>query len=299
MRARWKDCAITKLKAGEAFIGDWKEAGLPSEMAYRCAKKILHDCRLATFRGTNKGTRAILSDDSIFSLTAPANNGQANIPTNAQPTTLATSQQRPENGPTTTKHTEHKEHPESPITQRGEAFAPHPFDVVPPPNRPQYEELIKKIQAVKTEWKSGLTHEELQDLRNNAGSLQSQTEEDWKTFREWLFAKIEQGDAAKKPSKRCWFIKSPAGYFEAALQWKRKHPSKVEKSWETYQRGESTPDHKPAPEDVASRKDMAEMFKAFRPGGIGIDLPPHKNGRPVHEPGLGGRQPAETITTSS
>ena len=148
---------------------------------------------------------------------------------------------------------------------------------------------------MKSEWKSALTHEELQDLRNNAGSLQSQTDEDWKTLGEWIFAKIEQGDAATKPSKRFWFIKSPAGYFEAAIQWKRKQRSKIEKPWKTDQWGESA---KPAPEDVVSREDTAEMFKAFRPGGVGIDNPPHKNGKPVHEPVLGGRQPAETITTS-
>ena len=68
-RAKWKDCSITKLKAGQSFIGDWIEAGLPSEKAYRHAKQILAECGLATFRGANKGTVATLENSMIFSIT--------------------------------------------------------------------------------------------------------------------------------------------------------------------------------------------------------------------------------------
>ncbi len=67
-RARWKDCAITGLAMGEAFIGDWKTAGLPSKKAYQVAKSRLEKCGLVNFRGGNRGTRATLMNSTIFSL---------------------------------------------------------------------------------------------------------------------------------------------------------------------------------------------------------------------------------------
>lgn len=68
-RARWKDCQITGLRRGEAFIGDWKRAGLHSRKAYEVAKKRLEKCGLARFEGRNKGTVATLVDSRIFSIT--------------------------------------------------------------------------------------------------------------------------------------------------------------------------------------------------------------------------------------
>lgn len=75
-RAKWKDCAITKLKEGEAFIGDWKQAGLPSEKAYRVAKTVLTNCGLVAFRGASKGTVATLVSSMIFTLNADERGGQ-------------------------------------------------------------------------------------------------------------------------------------------------------------------------------------------------------------------------------
>ena len=82
MRAQWKDNPITGMKAGEAFIGDYKNAGIHSQKAYRHAKDKLVSCMLARFKGANKGTVATLTSASIFSTTAPdkgeqgANKGQ-------------------------------------------------------------------------------------------------------------------------------------------------------------------------------------------------------------------------------
>lgn len=70
LRARWKDCPITGLKQGEALIGDWKKAGLHSPKAYQVAKERLEKCKLATFQGGNRGTRATLTNSTIFSLSA-------------------------------------------------------------------------------------------------------------------------------------------------------------------------------------------------------------------------------------
>ncbi len=76
MRARWKDCAITKLKAGQALIGDWQQAGLQSEKAYRHAKDVLADCKLVKFKGASKGTVATLLDSTVFSITTNPKGGQ-------------------------------------------------------------------------------------------------------------------------------------------------------------------------------------------------------------------------------
>jgi Tfp pilus assembly protein PilW len=100
-RARWKDCPIKKLKAGQALVGDWKKAGIPSEMAYRIAKDVLSDCGLATFKGTTKGTIATLCSSSIFSLSELENNGQGNE--------QATDEERTNNGRATTNVQGYKE----------------------------------------------------------------------------------------------------------------------------------------------------------------------------------------------
>jgi len=109
MRAKWKDCRISKMKAGESFIGDWKNAGLPSEMAYRHAKKILKESGLATFRGTSRGTVATLSNSSIYSISKEANNGQNNtLETDKEQTRngQGTDKERARNGQGTTNHTD-------------------------------------------------------------------------------------------------------------------------------------------------------------------------------------------------
>lgn len=98
MRAKWKDCPITQLKAGEAFIGDWREAGLSSEKAYRRAKSVLEKCGLVAFQGTNKGTRATLTSASIYSLTP--------VPTGEQMGGQGANERRAEGGQGATNHTD-------------------------------------------------------------------------------------------------------------------------------------------------------------------------------------------------
>lgn len=68
IRAKRKDCQISGLRAGEALIGDWKKAGLHSPKAYQVAKARLEKCGLAAFQGGNKGTRAMLVDSRVFSI---------------------------------------------------------------------------------------------------------------------------------------------------------------------------------------------------------------------------------------
>ena len=97
MRAQWKDNPITGIKAGEAFIGDYQNAGLGTQMEYRHAKKVLVRTKLATFRGTNKGTVASLVNTSIFSISAP------------EGTSKGTNEERTRNEQGTTTHTDTQE----------------------------------------------------------------------------------------------------------------------------------------------------------------------------------------------
>ncbi len=105
MRARWKDCPITKMKKGEAFIGDWKAAGLHSEKAYQVAKKRLASCGLVEFQGGNRGTTAKLVDSTIFSLSQSIKGELEDRP--------ETDKGRPKGEQGATIHTEHKEHPDT------------------------------------------------------------------------------------------------------------------------------------------------------------------------------------------
>lgn len=93
LRAKWKDDPISGLREGEAFVGDFWNAGIETEMKYRHAKKILVRCGLATFRGTNKGTVATLVNSSIFSLSEADRNEQITTkqrPSNEQGTSNKT-----------------------------------------------------------------------------------------------------------------------------------------------------------------------------------------------------------------
>jgi hypothetical protein len=113
MRARFKDCPITGLRTGQAFIGDFREAGIQTQMAYRHAKRILTDCGLATFQGTNKGTVATLVNSMIFSISGETRNEQGNNPATTKQRTRnepATIKQRSSNEQGTTNHNVHNVH---------------------------------------------------------------------------------------------------------------------------------------------------------------------------------------------
>ena len=72
-RARYTEdvCPVTKLGYGQAFIGDFKEAGISSRQAYRLALKRLFKSGFLTIQGTNKGTIVTLLPQAIFSISVP------------------------------------------------------------------------------------------------------------------------------------------------------------------------------------------------------------------------------------
>lgn len=82
-------------KPGEALIGDYENCGL-SEREYRTAKKMLNKWNLATFKATNKGTVATLTDSSIYDINIKANDEQKD--------NAATNQRRTGDGQETTNN---------------------------------------------------------------------------------------------------------------------------------------------------------------------------------------------------
>lgn len=100
MAARWSEstCPVTGLSHRQARIGNWKAAGLKSEMVYRHAKKVLEKCGFATFEGTTSGTIATLMDSGVFSVSPPTRNDQIN--------TQGTDPEQTSNTQATTNHTE-------------------------------------------------------------------------------------------------------------------------------------------------------------------------------------------------
>jgi len=64
---RASDIGFNNLEIGECYIGDCKTIGA-SQRQYRTAKQRLSTCGLATFKGTNKGTIAKLTNIRVFDI---------------------------------------------------------------------------------------------------------------------------------------------------------------------------------------------------------------------------------------
>jgi hypothetical protein len=67
-RARLTPCPIRGLQIGQAYIGDYRQAGIQTERQYRTAKNTLKTRGFSTFKATSKGTIATLLEQGIFSL---------------------------------------------------------------------------------------------------------------------------------------------------------------------------------------------------------------------------------------
>ena len=98
---RTDDFNLHNLEIGESLIGDYKNIGA-TEQQYRTAKSNLQKWGFATFRSTNKGTIAKLTDTRVYDINENQDNGQTNEQTTSQPT----GKQRTNNEPTTTNKNE-------------------------------------------------------------------------------------------------------------------------------------------------------------------------------------------------
>lgn len=89
----------SNLQPNQALIGDYKKIGL-TEQRYRDAKeRIEQKYKLATFKGTNKGTVATILNTEIYDINSNSGNEQSN----EQKELPATTQERTENDPGTTQ----------------------------------------------------------------------------------------------------------------------------------------------------------------------------------------------------
>lgn len=84
-------------ETGEAFLGDWRRMGATSEATYRRTKKRAEATGLATFKATNKGTIARLTNTSIYDINMLVADEQTDEQTDEQRPKKAT------NKPTTNK----------------------------------------------------------------------------------------------------------------------------------------------------------------------------------------------------
>lgn len=98
-RAKRTETLLSPLKLGEALVGDFKSLGF-SRQKYRSAKHNLQAWGLATFRTTNKGTIAKLTNTMVYNINIDNNNH----PDNHQITIKATSQQPSNNHQITTNN---------------------------------------------------------------------------------------------------------------------------------------------------------------------------------------------------
>lgn len=234
MRAKWKDCPITGLRADQAFIGDWQAAGLHSEMAYRHAKKCLIDCHLATFKGTNKGTVATLVDTTVFSISDRTG------------TDKATPEERTSNGQGTTNHTDTQIHRAQPHPSGAAESGADGYERIPTGNQPAFLALETKVQGLKSEWRLPFTYAEQTALLGCGRCLEALTPDDWQTIREYLHARIPEGVPAWQPRQRLKFLETCADVASHAINWKRKQSDRKPAPAVKVRPPEQTPEDKAA-----------------------------------------------------
>ena len=101
MRAkRNDDFSIHNLKIGEALIGDYKNIGL-TERRYRTAKNDIQKYGLATFKATNKGTIAKLTNSMVYNINEEGSDEQSDKPKASKETVQ---RQASDETPTTNKN---------------------------------------------------------------------------------------------------------------------------------------------------------------------------------------------------
>lgn len=253
-RARWKDCPISGLSEGEALIGDWKSAGLPSKKAYQVAKMRLEKCGLVDFQGGNKGTRAKLLNSTVFSISQTDRGNPEDTPADHK------GEARGKRGGTI--HTENTEKTDTPSTPSELARLPE----VPPSGRgfSDHTALQARIGALRPEWARpvhwGAT--ELHHLHAALGQFEELQAEDWEMLKRFLSADLDQAAGYWQPHNRSKFVETFSDVMASATRWQSKRrPSKgtTLRPWE--QEGYQSPP--PPPPVVIPREETDSIFKQF------------------------------------
>ena len=91
----------------------------------------------------------------------------------------------------------------------------------------EMEKLQAKLQSVRDEWRLPLTYAEMQALRANARCLDGLSDDDWRTIRDYLHARIPEGVPAWQPRSRAKFLGSVSDVYGYAVEWRRKNPNRA------------------------------------------------------------------------
>jgi hypothetical protein len=85
------------------------------------------------------------------------------------------------------------------------------------------EVLAKRICGLRQEWsRIALSYSERQSIVQNAASLHSVSEDDWRTIRDYLRATIPEGRPAWQPRSRSKFVETIGDVLNYALEWQRR-----------------------------------------------------------------------------
>ncbi len=124
------------LELGEALIGDYKSFGM-TERKYRTAKKRLEKWGIATFKATNKGTIARLTDTRVFDINVTESDEQVDR--------QATNRRRTGDEQATTNKKLKKEKEEKETRAREESSPP-----APPPSGEAARDLFKDFDEAES-----------------------------------------------------------------------------------------------------------------------------------------------------
>lgn len=132
-----------------------------------------------------------------------------------------------ENQQRTTEEPKEKEGKERESLSPPEASASEYSDKMPTSAANRMQEFERRIQGLKPDWKTAFTYHEMELLRHNARALDSLSDEDWTTLRDYLWARIPRGEPDERPRFRSKLLEWLPDVVARALEWKRKQVKKT------------------------------------------------------------------------
>ena len=97
------------------------------------------------------------------------------------------------------------------------------YSQMPTGNIPSMLSREKRIQSLKKDWKLPFTYAEQQVLMQNAACLDGIDNTEWQIIKDWLFAKLPQGDPTTQPRSRIKFLEWLPDVYRNAMAWSRKN----------------------------------------------------------------------------
>jgi hypothetical protein len=116
--------------------------------------------------------------------------------------------------------------------------------------------LVSKLKSLRTSWAKPtiLTHREIPLFEANRAIFESYDESDWSTQREFLAARLHEGDPGWQPLTLFQFLEYPADVATHASRWKAKQRPAL-----------AVLKAPPASnEPAATKEEIAEMFQSLK-----------------------------------